>query len=272
MQGDMIAPDERSFPIKARCNDASETQRKRPQTYQEHTAMNIDDVKTSDVTFPATGQLWPEIFEHQKALADKYVGIERKNGFYHPDLGDGDLDDPQFQNWVKNMAWRTVEELAEAIEPIPHGLPDNWQEHWDSDHHVRHFFEELADAVHFWVELSLHCQIKPRIVQEYWEGARRQIETCIDGNDVDLRLNPMNINFRLMSFIGSAGVACNCLKNKPWKSTHMTTDRSRFESLLYEAWFKLLTLICWLGLDDRSLFLLYFSKHEVNKFRQATNY
>ena len=69
------------------------------------------------------------------------------------------------------------------------------------------------------------------------------------------------------------GDAMNKLKNKPWKQTHMVTDKEAFKGCLLCAWlgfFRVLHNV--FDLSAKDIFTLYFKKSEVNKFRIKSQY
>jgi hypothetical protein len=68
------------------------------------------------------------------------------------------------------------------------------------------------------------------------------------------------------------GEAMNCLKNKPWKSTHMLTDLPHFYEEIADAFHFFIELCILIGLDEQAIFEIYFRKSEVNRFRQRSNY
>ena len=68
------------------------------------------------------------------------------------------------------------------------------------------------------------------------------------------------------------GEAMNCLKNKPWKQTHMETDRVHFEEEIIDALHFFIEMCILIGFDARSLTEMYLKKSLVNKFRQESNY
>jgi len=68
------------------------------------------------------------------------------------------------------------------------------------------------------------------------------------------------------------GEAMNCLKNKPWKQTHMETDKEHFNEEIADAFHFFIELCILIGWDAEDLFNYYFRKSEVNKFRQRSNY
>lgn len=66
--------------------------------------------------------------------------------------------------------------------------------------------------------------------------------------------------------------AMNCLKNKPWKQSEVTTDTTHFYEELADALHFLVELFITSGLTARDLAAMYHKKHAVNKFRQESKY
>jgi dimeric dUTPase (all-alpha-NTP-PPase superfamily) len=223
--------------------------------------LNIDDVLTKDIVIPQ-GNLFAEIFKLQHDLAVKYGPIERKNGFYVPEVDSPPhIDDAQFQNWIKNMFWRVAEELAEAMEnPCAYS---QWRTLWDTDSDVRHFLEEVADALHFLVEVSLMFDVSADWLNEMWESVNRNETVVVDS---------FVVSRYCWRVILQMGLAANTLKNKPWKNTQMPTDQEKFIGRLFEAWKMFLHLFRILGMSDQEIYVLYSKKHKVNEFRQTSNY
>jgi len=236
--------------------------------------MNVDDVKDKDV--PTLGnndcRLFA-IFQRQHVLMGKYHEIESKNGF-NAMAAPVDLHDRQAQARLKDFAWRVTEELAEATEArAKHAnIP-------------QHFYEELSDAYHFFVELlilsgfsSSHLSDLSSIgyevhYDEKWPcNLHRLFEIRKQIASTGLRHNSVQINGRCYQVIESLGCAMNCLKNKPWKNTHMLTDANLFKAHLIAAHGKFIDLCISSGMDHDFLYTIYFKKSEVNKFRQRSNY
>lgn len=225
--------------------------------------MNIDDV--SEVG-EIPDDIWTEIFNHQRALEIKYNPIESRNGFWVPfDIAfeaQCNLDDPQLQNWIKNKFWRVTEELAEAIEEYPH-YP-GWKTRWNTDHVVRHHFEELADALHFFVAVSLVIGVNPAAIDRQWEAIAVPMNS--------LKPNEETVDQQMMHFIRAIGLVANCLKNKPWKSTHMPTDINKVHLKMSEAWYQFIVLWKLVGCGPADIYSLYMKKNSVNQFRQNSHY
>lgn len=218
--------------------------------------MNIDDVAITKVP---EGPLVRLIIGRQHNLMQEYEPIERAAGIPVPEFGQWHLDNPFVQYRLKDMFWRVTEELAEAWDCVPSGeeLEGWWTvKVWKGSDQTRHFMEEVIDALHFLVE------------------------ACIIGGVVFPPNMPSRQRFRyeritqsMWSIIFYMGKAANCLKNKPWKQTHMITDERLFHSVLYAAAWEFLRF--WVGVlngTERSLYVLYCKKEQVNQFRIRSEY
>jgi hypothetical protein len=225
--------------------------------------MNIDDVK--QVVIP-DGSLFKAMFEHQLELAEKYKDIERQNGFWFPDSPTMSIENNQLQHWLKGMFWRSVEEIAEAFESVEDSGFDalyEWEKVFEHRADIRHFFEEMADALHFLIEATLYAGVSHDRIDDVWKEA----QACQAGprNVSDLK----RIAF---SFIAGMGLAANCLKNKTWKLTQVQTDQKKFRLKLGEAWFDFARIWVMLGCSLEQVYVLYMKKNLVNQFRQRSRY
>ena len=109
--------------------------------------MNINDIETEA---PEHGDMLENIFARQQELEDQYESIEAANGFPRPTSRD--IDDPRLQWYLKDAAYRAIEELSEAtnclknkpwkVTPV---LTDR-----------QHYLEELADFLHFTVRYFIY--------------------------------------------------------------------------------------------------------------------
>lgn len=224
--------------------------------------MNIDDI-IKNIEVPDIGMM-PSIFQHQEELMKRYDEIERSNGLFIPDHTKFGIDHCLVQQRIKDMFWRMTEELAEAVECLP--IPMDWIKQWNQNSNVRHFFEELADALHFLVEASIISQLCPSIIIPL---------TALLHSNKTKNLNTQFANdtrFSCAKVIFAAGSAANCLKNKPWKQTQMPTDVMNFHNQLIATWGSFFRLFAYLGCDEKWVYVLYAKKNLVNKWRQETNY
>lgn len=113
------------------------------------------------------------IFKRQADLETKYHPIEEQNVGHELPTPFGNLetiDDPATQRRLKEIFFRIVEELTESSNTLKNGKP------WKSTHvptDVDHFVEELADALHFFVELCLCAGINYEMLyQVYMDKSR----------------------------------------------------------------------------------------------------
>jgi dimeric dUTPase (all-alpha-NTP-PPase superfamily) len=75
--------------------------------------------------------------------------------------------------------------------------------------------------------------------------------------------------YRITEELYEAG---NCMRNKAWKQSEVPIDINHFLEEISDAVHFLVQLYIELGLDAVDFSNLYFSKAEVNKFRQDTRY
>lgn len=114
--------------------------------------MNIDDI-AKNIEVPEAKDKLETLFEMQNILLAKYLPIEKKAGFLHIDGVPVDIDDPAGQDRMKETTWRIVEELGEAMNCLKN---KPWkQTPMPTDQ--QHFYEELADALHFMLELFIEA-------------------------------------------------------------------------------------------------------------------
>lgn len=110
--------------------------------------MNINDIETEA---PTDGDKLENIFDRQRELENRYEGIETKNGY--PPPTSTDLDDPARQRYLKDAAYRVVEELSEATNCLKN-------KPWKSSPILTdkvHFYEEVSDAFHFFVRFCINA-------------------------------------------------------------------------------------------------------------------
>ena len=111
--------------------------------------MNVTDF--DDVEIP-DGDMLAEIFAGQQLLIDKYHDIETMRGalVIDPDMF-GEIDHRYVQWRIKDLAFRCIEEMTEATNTLKN---KPWKQSEVPTDKV-HFYEELADAFHFFIELCI---------------------------------------------------------------------------------------------------------------------
>lgn len=209
--------------------------------------MNINDV-AAPTTVPEdfTGML-RAIFFKQAELMVQYKEIEQLPS------APVSLHTASGQRIIKDFAWRTIEELTESYEA--------WEKHGEDWSVAQdHAIEELADSVHFFVELMIFAGITPDQCLE-----RMPCVPSVVHKSVMLQTRYWAFTYRL-------GVAMNFLRNKAWKKSQVPTDELRFRDALLIAFCEMINLWAAVSKDESDIYTYYMRKSDVNKFRQRSNY
>jgi len=211
--------------------------------------VNIEDFTSN----PSENKL-DDIFQKQASLMNKYHEIEKQNGFpvFKAPVN---LHGAQAQAKIKDFAWRITEEIGEALEAL-------------AKEEDEHFKEELSDALHFLVEMSILVGYKPtHTLEELFKTA------MYNNANPESEVEQLNeVYYRTGILVQELGKAMNCLKNKPWKTSQMITDVTYFNLCMAKTWEVFIDLCDVGGLGADSLYDLYFRKNKVNQFRQRSGY
>ena len=208
--------------------------------------MNIEDVKSED-SYPEN--LLRAIFQKQGELMEKYHPIEDRNKLLRTKEVPVNLHCKFGQAQLKDFAWRFTEEIGEATEALEIH-PDN----------MSHFHEELIDALHFLVELCILSDVSPQMIAK-------------DLKDIEfIPFVPQEIGSQVYLPIEELAKAMNCLKNKPWKQTHILTDEAKYKGHILRTFHLFANVLFSFDLDPWDIYNIYFKKNEVNKFRQRSHY
>ncbi len=218
--------------------------------------MNINDVDAGENPIKSLA----DIFEHQRELFWKYKDLEGMTWSGETvnvhTLGG--------QIALKDFLWRTTEELGESFQAAT--------EHED----VVHQIEELADALHFFVEFCIIAGVEPSELRPVDEVVKEM--TDVLGNPLAPTINSQDIYWGTVYHLTLIG---NTLKNKAWKKTQMKTDMGEFKKHTvnaYEALISCFTYVHWdHDVEDpeiitQEIYNFYFKKNAVNQFRQRSNY
>lgn len=199
-----------------------------------------------------------QIFERQKELMGKYHDIEKASGLLQTDDCPVHLDSKAGQARLKDFAWRITEEIGEALDAKVNG-------------ETEHFEEELVDGLHFLVEFSILADFTNEDIQnvtpDYLADGLEALYDFAAGY-----YGKAPIEERITSFIMHMGMTCNCLKNKPWKQSHMLTDKGTFYDNLIKAWYAYIGIMIVAFPSATSIARTYLKKSQVNQFRQRSNY
>lgn len=230
--------------------------------------MNVTDVEESNQDVPNT---LSAIFARQKELMGKYHAIEKASGLMQTEDCPVELDTPKGQARLKDFAWRATEEIAEAMEDLIGYDPTV-----DVLDHV-HIREELADALHFLVELMILADVESKELldglDDLSEAMRELGGTSFTWtNDKPTATQVVGVFATAGAAVTTLGVAMNCLKLKPWKQAHVATDRVKFVNALKDSFWMLICLMSTVGMSGKAVASYYFRKAKVNAFRQESNY
>ena len=124
--------------------------------------MNTKDVKNIKIE----GDKLEAIFKRQTELMKKYHVIENKNGLLQTEDVPVNLDCAKGQARLKDFAWRLTEEIGEAMNCLKNKPWKQTQMETDKEH----FYEEIADALHFFVELCILAGFDANTLASYYFG------------------------------------------------------------------------------------------------------
>jgi len=212
--------------------------------------MNIHDVKEVPQVEPKN--YMKEIFKKQQELLDEYQTIEGIPNYPF------DIDNADAQIWLKDFLARVTEELAESREAA-------------KEEHVEHQIEELADALHFMVELLILSGITPESLKSQ---DQLNLVWIWDSLDMYRAAESWDASWDdiCLEVFDWAGLTANTLKNKKWKQTQMQTDLPKFTQTMLNTLNSLIGCFRAAGCTLDEVYVYYFKKSEVNKFRQRTKY
>jgi|SRR5690606_18060438 len=225
-----------------------------------------------------------QIFCQQRSHMSKYADIEAERGLLQtPDIP-VDLDDRFGQARLKDFAWRITEELGEALENVgPSGYLNQAA-----------YFEEIADVLHFLTEMTILAGYEPKQLlsssavmpslekDESVDLLNLLYTEAIQNIRKEERENPIDSNYIIPFDLGltlktgqvvkELALACNKLKNKPWKRTPKPTNFEAFDHHFRKTWLRFIELAHIAGMDETELYNQYFGKSQVNIKRRETNY
>ena len=158
------------------------------------------------------------------------------------------------QKWVKDFINRINEEVAESYESIRNPETSVIVDNVDI-----HRSEELADALHFYLELLIIVGYGPEWLKEKYQNYKKRVYVDF------IELNYWEVSYQL-------GMLGNCLKLKPWKQDEVLTDVKKVEEQLANVFYALLDCFAANGNTEEDIYSLYTRKNKVNKFRQNSGY
>jgi len=215
--------------------------------------VNVKFYKYTKIEIPEN--IIKELFESQRELIFKYQQVENL-GELTPKGYLTSLQTKASQKVLKDFAWRVTEEVTEMFHSI--------YEQDDPEHPK----EEIADTMHFYVELLILSGLDYDKFEMY----------NVKENWVPVKYRENVLELESMRFINLLGDAMNILKNKPWKLSEVPSDEDEYIRRLkrtFPAFLRLVEAYNFTQQKDfgiEELYIYYTKKHMVNHFRVDTKY
>lgn len=244
-----------------------------------------------------------EIFNLQKKLLEHYIPIEGMPNYPM------NIETKKNQALMKNFLARGIEELSEACQcyreiftHVSSNSPGS-----KSIELLHGFNEEVADALHFFIEALIFAGIEEKAIKGYYTTYNNcpenedtlafaineaSLELAKDHNlsirdksfraatDFQLMNDPFLIGGHLVSMgmirIQSElmwevtyqfNLASNCLKNRPWYRQEIETEVGAFQHYLMSGFRALMQLLSYHGYSPDTLFIVYYHKNIINQER-----
>lgn len=221
-----------------------------------------------------------EIFKRQAAYVESLTPTLRRNNLWI-DAYPLDLNNRHAQEHFRLLAWRLTEEICEALNVVNLALDGI-----DSSDEARATFnEEVADALHFLVELCLATGVTK---DEFLSGTEEDGLVLYDGIS---ELDSLGLLFRdSLRFISYAqrkqvqegrftapkwcevivqlGLAMQSLRQRPWRTDDRPTERKDWVLGLHLTFRKFVECCILSGIGSTTLYEAYFAKAKINDERQ----
>lgn len=262
--------------------------------------MDIRDVNI-DVIYPGNSS-FKDLFTLQKKLLDHYIGVEKLPNYPI------DINTRESQDLIKDFSGRIIEELGEGYESylemldmMSKGMPMG-----DMVSHLQNFNEEIADVIHFWLELMIYSGFDENHIKKWMDISESQdiLHESLEMSGFIINSEQMfkkyiclhvikDKDVRDLFLLGGRRLSTeikdeyrkllwditywlqllrNTLKNKPWKQTQMMTDENKYELYMANVFQALFKFFYFTGFSKESLYEIYYKKNKVNQFRLKSRY
>jgi len=191
-----------------------------------------------------------EIFDHQVILMHRFDKIERAHGFQIPEAPI-DMQSFEGQARIRVMAGRVIEEVGEVQTELGKAQP-----------HIQDIHNEMADVLHFLVELCIVSGITPlSLVNPSDMLGRLFSSTPRRGSAI------AGAGYFLSQMVWEMTDALHELKNKPWKQVGRSSNVKGFADHIRAVFSNFIEACTYLGMTDDLLHRCYFKKASVNSTR-----
>lgn len=265
------------------------------------------------------GDLLGGIFKYQTNLINQYLlkGVVPE---YPLDFNNRDS-----QRWLKKLVSDMLEELVEANVQYD----TNILKFWDQNGHklvkengatfdietwqelkaaVVDYTEELADVIHFFVELMIYSNIGPEDIVIYQNrqglitgkllgnslrrmGSERSLVAVqldafkmysVMDRSIDIQNDypgthisaGMSSVMEILSYriLAKSKIAVHYLKNKEWKQSDLGIQSMEYQTAVMEAWTSLCDYLCFVGMSEKRMYMAYENKNLINQQRIKDGY
>ena len=193
-----------------------------------------------------------QIYLHQNKLMNQFEKIEYENNLLETPEIPVDMESAAGQARLRNFAGRITEEIVEVLNE------------YTGEGHLK----ELADVMHFYVELLLLAGMQPGDVQP--DPLDRDLDrldelmptVTLHGLTSVVALHDnLNQNIRLL------WTATNALKQKAWKAGRRESDLVFYKIMLRMAYRHFLGTVANYGISSQEFFEAYMGKAAENQQR-----
>jgi hypothetical protein len=193
-----------------------------------------------------------EIFDRQRNYLRSLKDIYQSNGvMLHAIDPPWNLNGREEQEEFRLLAWRYTEELIEAA----------------AEADPQKYVTEMADALHFLVEIAIYAGITPGDIyqgpeydwQSLWDECQRALYPGCRRGYGDL----CNIAIQCI------GTAMCLLKQRSWRTDHRPTDQGLFRYAYNEAFYAFIMECVTRGITAQALYDAFFAKAKINDQRTS---
>jgi len=192
-----------------------------------------------------------EIFDRQRKYLESLRTIYYLNGYeLHAHAPPWDLQGRDEQEEFRLLAWRFTEELIEAA----------------AEADPQKYITELADALHFLIEIALYAGITVKDVYDGGEGWSWE-ELFAEAQRAQFHGARKGYGDLCNLSIEHLGNAMCLLKQRPWRTDDRRTDPEAFRTRYRVAFLAFITDCVARGVGAQALYDAFFAKAKVNDQR-----
>jgi NTP pyrophosphatase (non-canonical NTP hydrolase) len=204
-----------------------------------------------------------EIFDRKTDFVRSLEPIYRSNGFLEVLNWPFNINDRHAQEQFRLLAWRVNEEVYEALK--------EWEKGSECD--PEEYREEVADVMHFLVELALFCGIT---TVEFATGGEKELESeedylSISFKRVQFYRNRMEGREAWGMFLTALAELMMCFRQRPWRTDERPTDFGKLQFHFGVLWLAFCAACIATGIGAATLYSHYHAKSVINEERRDSN-